>query len=342
MNPTHSSQHHKNASRRDFIASAGALAVAGLVGSDALAKSAMQVTKFKNPESLVKTLYDSLSQNQKQSVCFDWDYTTKDRGLLRTRVANNWNITKQTLMSDFYNDDQRDLVKAIFEGMIDPSWHDRFYKQFKDDMGGWGKGQSLAIFGTPGTDKFEFVLTGRHSTLRCDGNTQKHVAFGGPIFYGHAANSDDEGPDHPGNVFWEQALAANGVYQMLDGKQRKMAEVAESPSESDVGFRTSGSFPGIPVSELSRDQRDALDKVLAKLIEPFRTVDRDEALACLKAQGGLEKLHLAFFTDEDSGGDKVWDNWRLEGPSFVWHFRGYPHVHVWVNIADSPSVQLNA
>jgi len=38
----------------------------------------------------------------------------------------------------------------------------------------------------------------------------------------------------------------------------------------------------------------------------------------------------------------VWDNWRLEGPSFVWWFRGSPHVHVWVNVADSPDVELNA
>ena len=40
---------------------------------------------------------------------------------------------------------------------------------------------------------------------------------------------------------------------------------------------------------------------------------------------------------EDIGDDRVWDNWRLEGPSFVWHFRGSPHVHVWVNVADSAS-----
>jgi len=26
----------------------------------------------------------------------------------------------------------------------------------------------------------------------------------------------------------------------------------------------------------------------------------------------------------------------------VWHFRGAPHVHVWVNIADDPKVELNA
>ncbi|MFN9624889.1 MAG: hypothetical protein ACK6AT_01320, partial [Planctomycetota bacterium] len=236
--------------RRSFLASTGAIGLAGIAGArDLLASPIANAPKYNTPESLVKSLYDSLSESQRQAVCFDWDHSTKDRGLLRTRIANNWNITKPTLLSDFYTSDQREIVKAIFEGIIDPSWHDRFYKQFKDDMGGWGKGQSLAIFGTPGSDRFEFVLTGRHSTLRCDGNTQKHVAFGGPIFYGHAAGSDDEGTDHPGNVFWEQAIAANGVYQMLDGKQRKMAEVAESPREEAVGFRPSGPFPGIPVSE---------------------------------------------------------------------------------------------
>jgi hypothetical protein len=26
----------------------------------------------------------------------------------------------------------------------------------------------------------------------------------------------------------------------------------------------------------------------------------------------------------------------------VWHYRGAPHVHVWVNVADHPSVKLNA
>ena len=42
------------------------------------------------------------------------------------------------------------------------------------------------------------------------------------------------------------------------------------------------------------------------------------------------------------GDDQEWDNWRLEGPSFVWYFRGTPHVHVWVNVADDSSVETNA
>ena len=31
---------------------------------------------------------------------------------------------------------------------------------------------------------------------------------------------------------------------------------------------------------------------------------------------------------------KIWDIWRLEGPNFVWHFRGAPHVHAYVNISQ--------
>jgi hypothetical protein len=56
----------------------------------------------------------------------------------------------------------------------------------------------------------------------------------------------------------------------------------------------------------------------------------------------LDKCSLAFYTDQDLGNDRVWDNWRLEGPSFVWYFRGHPHVHVWVHVADDASVKLNA
>ena len=52
-------------------------------------------------------------------------------------------------------------------------------------------------------------MTGRHMTLRADCNTEAHVAFGGPIFYGHAASGFNEEVHHPGNVFWHQAEEAN-------------------------------------------------------------------------------------------------------------------------------------
>lgn len=330
--------------RREFlrITAAGAAAVAASsVLSNGVA--ADDATGGGTSETLVKRLYDSLSDKQKPSICFDWDHQDARRGLLRTRVGANWHITEPAISSDFFTAEQQRIIRGVFDGIIHPEWRAKFDKQLQDDTDGFGNEQNIAIFGKPGDGKFEFVLTGRHMTIRCDGNSAEHVAFGGPIFYGHAASGFTEKPDHPGNVFWEQAIAANSVYEMLDGKQRKVAQVAKSPKENQVAFRgTKGELPGIPVAELSSDQREQVQKTLQKLIEPYRQSDRDEAVACLKAQGGLDKCHLAFYTDKDLGNDGVWDNWRLEGPAFVWYFRGSPHVHVWVNVADDPTVKLNA
>ncbi len=322
--------------RRKFLKGAAAITAASCLPGVALA------TEGSSAESLVEVLYKTLRPEQKSKVCYDWNYQDPRRGLLRTRVANNWNINSQEIFGDFYNPEQKDLIRKIFEGIIDPRWHAKFDQQLEDDCGGFGREQSIGIFGKPGDGKFELVLTGRHMTLRCDGNSADSVAFGGPIFYGHAPN-EDEDADHHGNVFWDQAIAANNVYKMLDGKQRNAAEVSRTPREQSVAFKgKDGAFTGIPVTELSRDQKEQLQKTLGTLVEPFRKTDREEALRCLKTQGGLDACHLSFYTDRDIGKDKVWDNWRLEGPSFVWHFRGAPHVHVWVNIADDAKVKLNA
>jgi hypothetical protein len=266
----------------------------------------------------------------------------KKRGLLRTYVANNWNITDEMVNGDFYTKDQQALIRDIFKDIIHPDWLSRIDKQLEDDAGGYGEQQSLAIFGTPGSGKFEFVMTGRHMTIRCDGDSADHVAFGGPIFYGHAVEANEK-PNHPGNVFWPQALAANKVFEMLDTKQRQQALSAKRPREQDVAFQgANGKLPGIAVSDMSSDQQSELKSVLTKLLEPYRQTDREEAMACLKKQGGLEKCSLAFYKEGDLGDDKVWDCWRVEGPAFVWYFRGSPHVHVWVNIADDPSVKTNS
>ena len=331
-------------SRRDVMRVLGTSAAALAVSGTPLA-AALPSTKKppeKSPESVVKLLHDSLNPQQRKAVCFAWDHVDKNNGLLRTRISNNWRITPQQIKSAFYSADQQQMIRDIFEGVVNPNWIERFDRQFKDDLGGFGKQQGIAIFGEPGSEKFEFVLTGRHGTVRCDGNTTDHVAFGGPILYGHAASGYFEKDTHPGNVFWHQAQAANKVYQMFDGKQRKMALVDTSPDEASIAFRgKEGKFDGIPIKELSGDQREHVQKVMQLLIEPYRQSDQDEVVAALKAQGGLDQCHLAFYADEDMGEDQVWDNWRLEGPAFVWHYRGAPHVHVWINVADDPSVKLN-
>lgn len=339
--------------RREFLTTAGGAALAtGALAAGlpigrvwAEAKAAGETATAAAPESLVKALFETLSPKQREGICFPWDFQHEEYGLLRTRVSANWDITDYYVIDeDFYTKDQQLLIRQIFEGIINPEWHERIDKQLTDDAGGYGEQNSIAIFGEPGSGKFEFVMTGRHMTIRCDGDSADHVAFGGPIFYGHAAESFDEAPDHPGNVFWPQAKSANKLYTMLDKQQREQALVRKGlPNESRVGFQgKEGKFQGIAVTDLSSDQREHLQKVMAMLVEPYRQSDRDEVTKCLTTQGGLDACHLAYFAQGDVGKDQVWDNWRLEGPSFVWHYRGAPHVHVWVNVADNPSVKLNA
>jgi hypothetical protein len=336
-----------NLDRRDFLRTVGVTAATAAAGVPLWATPIAQAapTPTSAAETAVKVLYDSLTDPQKKEICFDWNHKASGRGLLRTHVSNNWQITRHQIRSDFYSKQQQIIIHDIFKGIVNPEWYVRFLKQLRDDTGGkaWGEQQSIAIFGTPGTNQFEFVMTGRHMTIRADGNTEAHVAFGGPIFYGHAASGFNEKPGHPGNVFWEQGRKANFVYQLLDGKQRKQALVEKRPDESAVEFHgAQATFPGIPVADLTSDQKSELQKVLLALVEPYRKEDQEEALECLQRQGGLDKCSLAFYKDGDIGNDGEWDNWRLEGPAFVWYFRGEPHVHVWVNVADDPSVQLNA
>jgi hypothetical protein len=349
---TRSARQQAAFSRRSFLGSAaGGVALAAVAGHirpqsawAALLENAKPAVAAGTPESLVKVLYESFTPAQKQAVCFAWDFQHPEMGLLRTRVSNNWNISEKHIDGEFYTNEQRDIIRKVYEGMLNPDWVKKVDRQLKDDAGGWGKNQSIALFGTPGSEKFEMVMTGRHLTLRCDGNTAEHVAFGGPIFHGHAAGGATEKPDHPNNIFWPQAQEANKIFGMLDGKQRDLALVKQDmPDEDAVAFKgKAAKFQGIPITDLSGDQKAQVQKVLSMLIEPYRQSDRDEAVACLKKQGGLDACSLAFYEEGDLGKDGVYDIWRIEGPSFVWHFRGKPHVHIWINVADDPSVKLNA
>src|SRR5688572_15556620 len=321
--------------RRDFLkTTVTGLALAAAPGS--LANSPLVRPWYgTKPESLVSTLYKSLTSEQRKAVVFPFDHP------LRTKVDNNWHITDKKL-SEFFTRDQQQMVKEIFMGIHSEEYADTVYKQVEHDSGkeGFG-GSSIALFGEPGTGKFEFVLTGRHCTRRCDGDSVEGAAFGGPIFYGHAAQSFNEKPDHPGNAYWYQAKRANEVFKMLDGKQRKLALLGEAREEEGTDtVKLTGKkvgLPGIPMTELARDQKDMVRKVMADVLAPFRKKDTDEAMKLIEANG-FDHLHMAFYQNHDVGKDGVWDVWQIEGPAMLWYFRGDPHVHTWVHIRKNAVV----
>ncbi|MEM8953112.1 MAG: DUF3500 domain-containing protein [Verrucomicrobiota bacterium] len=280
-------------------------------------------------ETIVKSLYDSLSHQQRNAICFPFDHA------LRSRVDNNWNITQSSVAS--FNRDQQAMIKEIFMSMHSPEYAKTVYNQVEHDSGrrGFKGGSSIAIFGEPGTGKFQFVLTGRHCTRRCDGDSVEGTAFGGPIFYGHAADSFNESKDHPNNAYWFQALRANEVFEALDGKQREVALLHRGrPEQGNQTIELTGKrkgLDGIALSEISHDQQDLVKKVLKDLLAPFRETEREESMRYI-SQNGFENLHMAFYQRGDIGNDRIWDVWQIEGPAMVWYFRGAPHVHAWAHI----------
>jgi hypothetical protein len=306
--------------RREFLTYTGAAAFA-VAGAPILSRSAFAApTKESAAEVAVKELFASLDDAQRKIIALSLDDAR------RTKISANWNITDTEIGA--MTDAQQELVKRVVQGVTSESGYEKFLKQMDEDSGGIEQ-YSIAIFGDPNKEQFQFELTGRHLTLRADGNTLGGAAFGGPIVYGHSVSGNNGN-----NLFNYQTKRANEVFKALDEAQRKKALLEQSPSETDVLLRKEGeALRGISGKELSADQRGLVEAVLRDIFAPYRQEDVDEAMEVIQAGGGIESLSLSFYSQEDLGGDKEWDIWRIEGPTLVTHFRGAPHVHAYINVA---------
>ncbi len=302
--------------RREFLAATGAL-----LGVAALSRGVWGApARSSAAETAVGRLYESLTAEQRNVVVVPW---SDER---RTRISANWHVTKAGVGS--FTKEQQAVITEIVKGVTSADGYERFVKQMEDDDGGIGQ-YSVAIFGEPSGTQFEFALTGRHLTLRADGDTTPGAAFGGPIVYGHGAEGDPKQ-----NLFWYQTKQVNEVFAMLEGKQREKALVARAPTENAVLLRQAGeALPGISGRELSNDQKAVLRRSLEAVFAPYRKEDVAEAFEIFEAGGGIDALNVAFYRSGDLDNDQVWDVWRLESPTVVCHFRGAPHVHAYINVA---------
>lgn len=313
--------------RRDFMHTATGVALAAtalplITGRSLLAAP----TPKSSAESAVRRLYDSLTEEQKKLMVLPLEHEK------RTRISANWKITDAAIGT--FSKDQQEIIRDVVRGVTSEDGYDRFMHQMDDDDGGFDQ-YAIAIFGDPHQEQFEFALTGRHLTLRADGNTMQGVAFGGPIVYGHGAEGNPRE-----NLFWYQTEQANEVLKMLDGTQRGKALLAKAPSETAVQLRKEAEpLPGISAADLSPDQKEQLSKSLKAVLSPYRQEDIDEVMEILQVGGGLDKVHMAFYRQDAEGNsadladDQIWDVWRIESPTLVCHFRGAPHVHAYINVA---------
>ena len=309
--------------RRSFIKTVAGASALALLSTRSLSAGLFSGPSLNSAsETAVSEFFKSLTDEQKKTLCFPFEHE------LRHRISANWHVTKPTLGEIFYTSPQREMISRIIKGLCSEEGHERMQKQMDDDSGGLHE-FSVAMFGEPGAGAFEFMLTGRHLTLRADGNSVDKAAFGGPIVYGH----DQVEEDASKNIYYFQTQQTDKVFKSLTEDQAAKALLSKAPPETAIQLQgESGKFFGIKVAELTSDQKSEVEKTLGILLAPYRKEDIDEVMEILTESGGVDHLHMAFFQQEDIGGDKTWDIWRVEGPSFVWHFRGAPHVHAYINI----------
>ena len=322
MKPNNNCPDCQQVDRRGFVKTIGGAALAGaaspLLFDSRFAHAASTPTSV--AETAVTRFYASLSESQREVICLPFEHEAGKK------INANWHVTEKLIGNDFFSNEQRGLINDIVRNVTSEDGYERLQQQMDDDDGGIDN-YSVAVFGKPGVGKFQFELTGRHLTLRADGDSVDKAAFGGPIVYGHG----EEDPKQ--NLFHYQTKKANELFQALDAKQAKHALLKKAPKENAVQLHSQRkTYPGISVSELADDQKELVESTLKVLLAPYRQEDVDEVLSILKHSGGLDKLHMAFYQEDDLESDKVWDIWRIEGPTLVWHFRGAPHVHAYINI----------
>jgi hypothetical protein len=321
--------------RRDFVRVLGGTA-ATLVGlqaapsllrADEPATAAPRVAK--PAEALIRELYTGLSAEQKNKVVYNLDHGAASNAIpMRKRMVNAPFAAK---IGDAYTPAQQELVERILKSI---SSGEDGYRQISRN-GTFDGSHSLQgcgayIFGDPTTGhQFSWVFQGHHITVRCDGNTEANIAFGGPIYYGHSPDGHSVR-----NCFNYQTRSVQSVYDSLNEAQRRQAIMTTNPGEHEasVRFRQNG-YPGVPASELTVDQRNLVRQVMRDILSPYRREDADEVMEIVGRNGGLDKIHVGFFKDPGAGANERWSFWRLEGPGFVWNYRVLPHVHTYVSVA---------
>ncbi|HUL94572.1 MAG TPA: hypothetical protein VLT89_01115 [Usitatibacter sp.] len=291
----------------------------------------------------VARLHASLSRAQRAEVCYAWDQRDDRRGLgvVRTFIANYWRVTRPPVRSDFFTREQQLLVHDVFKALIDPDWYPRVMRQVHQDTHGhdWGTDHAVALIENGETGALHFVFTGRHMTVRTQTGPVPSAAFGGAVMYGHQASGFYERPNHPDNVYWEMSLAMSELAATLDAQQVAAAVLDRLAPEAELSF---GRAPaGLPAASLDAAQLALLERVFAGLLAPFRAEDRARAQECVRLNGGLARCHVQLARDGRMSAPH-WDIWRIEGPAMTCQFHGFPHVHVWLHIADDPATPVLA
>ena len=286
--------------------------------------------KLDSVDTLARRFYTSLDESQRAESCVSYDHPLRqyhNRGV--------WGGGR-SVVSDFSREQRSILTDLVYSGLSEQG-RQRIPQQ---DLTRWTGVHSMRVLvcGDPTSGPYQVILTGVHLNLRLGGKSREGIAFGGPQVYGDQRGDNRIGL--PGNTYRDQFLMAQRLLNNLDDGQKKLALVEEAPVQTGIEHQgRHGSFAGIPISELAADEQLLTKNLVDGILSTYSSVDADYARECLTANGGTETLFLSYYQHGSDGEIPAAQVFRLEGPAAVFYFRGYPHVHAFVNVAmdgDAP------
>jgi hypothetical protein len=208
------------------------------------------------------------------------------------------------------------------------------------DLMRWSGVNSMRVLicGDPAAPPYQIVMTGVHLNLRVGGASREGAAFGGPQVYGDQRGN--ERPGLPGNIYRDHFVLAQRLFRNMDKPRQARALLHRAPVQTGIELQGRGGiFPGVPIAELAAEDKAVAHALVEQIVGTYAPDDVAYALTCIKANGGVEAMSISYYERGEDGVIPEAQVFRLEGPGAVLYFRGYPHVHAFINIAmngDSP------
>ena len=283
--------------------------------------------------ALALTLYASLDEEQRVDACVPYDHPLRqyhNRGV--------WGGGRDILFG--FSRAQRKMLTDLMYAGLSEEGRARIPEEY---FSRWSGVHSMRVLicGDPASPLYQILLTGAHINLRIGGKSFEGAAFGGPQVYGDQRGN--ERPGLPGNLYRDQFLLGQRILRGLDASQRKLAVLGEEPVQTSIELQgIAGSFPGIAVSELQPDDRTLAHQLVDRIFSTYPKDDVAYAKACVEANGGVDRMCLSYYEHGSSGDISEGQVFRLEGPGAVLHFRGFPHVHAFINVAMRPYAPLSS
>jgi hypothetical protein len=284
-------------------------------------------------DALARELYATLDAEQRADTCVPYDHPLRqyhNRGV--------WGGGRPVLFG-FSRHQRRILTDLVHAGLSADGRH----RVPDQDLTRWSGVNSMRalICGDPSAPPYQIVLTGVHLNLRLGGASREGAAFGGPQVYGDQRGN--ERPGLPKNVYRDQFVLAQQLLQSMDAATQKRAILEHAPVQTGIELQGSrGEFPGVPIADLEVDQKALARSLVERIVATYASADVAYALECVNANGGVDAMWLSYYARGADGDIPEAQVFRLEGPGAVLYFRGYPHVHAFINIAMNGDAPLSS